>query len=285
MKKLLSTLLLTFTLSTPGLNALSVDLNGSYDYFRGLPDGSWNGNSGLLAGINCGYNLFDAVNLQAGGSYGSYNWNGRGNVVFKNPKAVEQIGFVTAGLSTSYCDFNFGLVYDRMFSHHFSIYDLSPSIDQLRFQTGYNLFCNDELGVWGTIDLNRSKKVAIGLPVKFKAIGQLNLFWTHYFENCANITVWAGLPYRNSLRFPHGKAGNFIAGLSFKAPLTDRLSLVGYGSYMAARHSSGVAESRNYAANICIGITYSLYGCEPCETPYLPIANPSNFLVDINTNQ
>ncbi len=285
MKKLLSTFFIGLTIASSSLSALSVELNGSYDYFRGIPDGSWNGNSGLLGGINCGYNVLDSVNLQLGGSYGVYNWNGRGNIVFRNPKAVEQIGFITAGASTSLCDFNFGLVYDRIFTHHFGIYDLSPSIDQLRFQTGYNFCDSNEVGLWGTIDLSRSKKSALGVPTKFKTIGQLNLFYSHYFVNCANITVWAGLPYRNSLRFPHGKAGNFIAGFSFRAPLTERLSLVGYGSYMVARHSSGVRESRNYGANICIGITYSLYGCDPCETPYLPIANHSNFLIDTNQNQ
>ncbi|MFN4175165.1 MAG: hypothetical protein ACK4HV_08700, partial [Parachlamydiaceae bacterium] len=72
---------------------------------------------------------------------------------------------------------------------------------------------------------------------------------------------------------------------SFRAPLTDKLSLVGYGSYMTARHSSGVRESRNYGASLSVGITYSLYGCDPCETPYLPIANHSNFLIDSNQNQ
>ncbi|MFN4175166.1 MAG: DUF6666 family protein, partial [Parachlamydiaceae bacterium] len=201
MKKLLSTFLLGLTLSSSSLVALSVELNGSYDYFRGIPDGSWNGNSGLLGGINCGYNLLDRVNLQLGGSYGAYNFNGRGNVVFRNPKALEQIGFVTAGASTSLCDFNLGLVYDRIFTHHFSIYDLSPSIDQLRFQTGY-VFCeSNELGFWGTIDLSRSNKSALGEKIKFKAIGQLNLFYSRYFANCANITVWAGLPYRTSYRF------------------------------------------------------------------------------------
>ena len=284
MKKLLSTFLLSLT-ALSSLKAVTVELNGSYDYFRGIPDGSWNGNTGLLAGINCGYNLFDAVNLQLGGSYGAYNWNGRGNVVFRNPKAIEQIGFITAGASTSLCDFNFGLVYDRMFSHHFGIYDLSPSFDQLRFHTGYNLCESDEAGLWGTIDLCRSKKRALGISTKFKTIGQLNLFWRHYFANCSSILVWAGLPYRDSLRFPHGKAGNFIAGAAIQAPLTERLSFVGYGSYMVARHSSGVKESRNYAANICIGLTYSLYACDPSEAPFMPIANHSNFLIDSNINQ
>lgn len=284
MKKQVATFLIHFFCVKALLLSYTLDVNTSYDYFRGMPDGSWNGNSGALIGANSGMTLFDCAGIQLGGSYGLYNWEGRGNVVFTNPKAVEQVGFITVGASSSLCEWNGGLVYDRMFTRHFGIYDLSPSIDQLRFQVGYT-FCSDEVGIWGTHSLTSSHKNALGLPVSFKAIGQMNLFWRHFFENNAQTNVWVGTPYENSLMFPHGKAGNFIAGFSFRVPLTQQLFLDGNGSYMVARTSHGVFQSRNYGSNICVGLTYGFSNGLDCELPYMQIANHSNFFVDTNTNQ
>lgn len=282
MKRQLATFLICFFL-TGNLLAFNFELNSSYDYFRDMPDGSWNGNNGALIGVNSDIPLSDSVSLQLGGSYGLYNWDGRNNVVFKNANVVEQIGFLTAGVSSTCNRWKWGLVYDRLFARHFSIYDLSPSFDQLRFKTGYS-FCWNEFGLWGTFDLTRSHKSALGVPIAFKAIGQMNLFWKHIFANEAETMVWIGLPYRNSLMFPHSKAGDIISGFSLRAPLTECLMLDGNGSYMVARGSRGAIQSRNYHASICVGITY-LFGRGCSKPPYMPIANHSNFFVDTNVNQ
>ena len=285
MKRQVATFLIIFFWTKTILLSYSLELNTSYDYFRGLPEGSWNGNSGALVAANGGICLFDCIAVQAGGSYGVYNWDGHENVVFDSRSHVEQIGFITAGLSSSYNGWNGGVVYDRLFTQHFGIYNLNPSIDQLRFQAGYT-FCSDELGIWGTLDLTRCHKKALGLPVSFKAIGQMNAFWTHVFENCAKTTVWLGMPYRSGLMFPHQKAGNFIAGFSFRVPLTCQFVLEGNGSYMAGRHSHERVQSRNYGSNICVGITYLFSDdSEYCSAPYMAIANHSNFFVDTNVNQ
>lgn len=267
------------------LAGYSLELNTCYDYFRGMPDGSWNGNNGALIGGNAGLCLFDYANLQAGGSYGLYNWDGRNNLVFSNPKIVEQIGFITVGISSSLCGWSAGLVYDRMISEHFGIYDVSLNLDQLRFQVGYS-FCSEEFGVWGTGNLSNRQKDALGVPIRFKTIGQLNFFWSHFFQNCAQTTLWVGTPYQNSLMFPNKRAGKFTAGFSFRVPLTERFFLDGNGSYMAARKSSGSVQSRNYGANICLGLTYCFNsGPAGCDSPYMFIANHSNFFVDTDSNQ
>lgn len=285
MKRLLSTFLMILLCFQSLFASYHLELNTSYDYFRGMPDGSWNGNNGVLIAANSGMDLFDCMNAQLGGSYGLYNWDGRGNLVFENPKVVEQIGFLTVGVSSSFREWSAGLVYDRMFASHFGIYDLSPSIDQLRYQLGY-LFCSDEVGFWGTVRLARSLKNALGVPTKFQAIGQMNLFWSHFFENCAQTTLWLGIPYQDSLMYSGGKAGKFIAGFSFRVPLAERLSLDGNASYMAARTRQGAIQSRNYGSNICVGITYCFNGrSESCNAPYMSIANHSNFFVDTNINQ
>lgn len=285
MRKQLAIFLVNFFLTQVSLFGFNIEMNTSYDYFRGIPDGSWNGNNGALIGVNSNASLNDCIDLQVGGSYGLYNWDGRGNVVFKNPKAVQQIGFLTAGVSSTYGGWQGGIVYDRLFTRHFGIYDLSPSIDQLRFQGGYT-FCSEEVGLWGTLELTGSHKTALGIPVRFKTISQMNIFWKHFFENCAQTNLWIGLPYRNSLKFPHGKAGNFIAGFSFRVPLLACLFIDGNGSYMLARSSHGVEQSRNYGANASIGITYVFGNAKwGCKLPYMPVANHSNFFVDSNVNE
>jgi hypothetical protein len=284
MKKNLLFLMSFFWVKTL-LSGVCVEVTTSYDYYRGIPDGSWNGNTGGIIGLNSAIAVFEGVKFQLGGSYGVFNWDGRGNVVFSNPKKAEQVGLLTVGLSSSYCEWNAGIVYDRLFTNHYSIYALNPSVDQFRFRTGY-VFCSEEVGFWGTIRLTKSHHRALGVPVNFKAINQINLFWKHEFENCSYAMVWIGMPYGSSLRFPHGKAGNGIFGFSFRAPLMQHLFLDGIGSYMFARHSHGVRQSRNYGSNISIGITYIFEdGCCNCEEPYMEAANHSNFFVESNVNQ
>lgn len=283
MKKLFATSLIALGLAASSLSSLTVEANGSYDYFRGIPDGSWNGNQGGVIGVNSGIDLFGYACGQLGGSFGLYNWDGRENLAFENPKALEQQAFFTLGASSSYCQWNFGVVYDRQFVKHFSIYDVSASFGQMRFQGGYQ-FCHEEVGIWGTAHLDKVKKHIDGVSVSYRAISQLSGYWTHYFSNCAESTVWLGAPYQDSLRFSSRTAGLFVAGFALRAPLTSRLFVDGHGSYMRARTTSGESQSRNYAANVCLGITYVFGDC--CRrASYMPLANNSNFLVDTSVNQ
>ncbi len=285
MKKLFATIFIGFLGAHSALSALCYELNLSYDYFRGIPDGSWNGNSGAFLAANTSAELCDIFEIQLGGSYGFYNWDGRQNQVFRNPKTLERQGFVTAGASTSMCDFNAGIAYDCQFVKHFGIYDLSFHVDQLRLQGGYQ-FCSEEVGVWGTVRLSKSSKTALGIPVNFKAVNQVNLFWSHYFDNCSIATIWLGSPYGNSLRHGSNRAGDFTAGFELRAPLTENLFADAHGAYMRAKHAHGDHQSRNYAANICVGLTY-LFGdcCSRARTSYMSIGNNSNFFIDSNINE
>lgn len=276
-KKISLFLLASFTLC-----AQSVDLNLSYDYFRGLPDGSWNGNSGALLSAQFGKQVQNCLDLQLGGSFGLYNWDGRQNLVFENPKNPEMVGFLTVGLSHDFNRFRVGLVYDRLFTDHFGIYNLSPSIDQLRFQASTLWRC-EEFGFWGTVGLTKDREYALGVPIEFAAVDQFNIFWTHTFSECASSTLWIGAPYTNSLYYTNRSAGVLTTGFSLRAPLTRCLLVEGTGSYMRAHTLHGAEQSRASAASIQLGITYSF--CGPCERPYLPLADHARFLVDTTLNQ
>jgi hypothetical protein len=102
--------------------------------------------------------------------------------------------------------------------------------------------------------------------------------------------VWAGVPYGKSLMFSGKRAGTFIVGGSFYAPLTTYLSVEGRGMYMGPQKNEGSPHFQSYGANICIGLSYA-FGydgdgcCERAQArPYLPLANNSNFLVDTSLN-
>ena len=283
MKRQVATLFVALLWHTT-LAALYLEVNASYDYFRGAPDGTWNGNNGALIALNGAIELTECADFQLGGSFGAYNWDGRGNLVFRNSKKVEEIGFLTTGLTFFRSPFTAGILYDHLFTSHFGLYNLSPSIDQLRFQAGYE-FCAEEVGIWGTTALNTSHKHALGVPIRFRAISQINLFWSHRFQNCAKTTLWIGLPYRKGLKPHHKTPGRAIAGFAVRVPLNDRLFIEGYGSYLWARSAHGVKQSRNYGASLALGITYAFFCPDPCAGTYMPIANHSNFYVDTNANQ
>jgi len=155
---------------------------------------------------------------------------------------------------------------------------------QMRGQIGYLFRGGNELGVFGTYNIGTSRHTLGSLHVEFRAISQANLFWSHLFAKGGMMTFWAGTPYRKGLMYPSGRAGTFIAGASFQAPLTSHLSVVGHGVYMGARSGSGFVESKNYAANVSLGLSYAFGGKKAGTRPYLPLGDNSNFLVDTNVN-
>lgn len=267
------------------------DVGIALDYFRSLPDGSWAGNSGAFGSLNLAIGIPKekyGFGAQLGGSYGLYDWEGRGSNTTGNTKSLQQQAFITIGLfrkTPGLSGFNAGVVYDVTFNKQFSVFAVSSIVGQLRGQLGYLIQWGNEVGLWGTVDTQTSHEETSEIPLQFRAICQCNLFWTHYFKNQAQTSLWVGTPYRRGLMYSSGRAGNYIFGASFKAPLTRTLSIAGHGSYMGARSSSSFQESSNYAANVTFGINYSFGGCKAGQRPYLPLADNSNFLVDTNLNE
>lgn len=267
------------------------DVSLGLDYFRSLPDGSWPGNFGAFASLNLAIGIPNekyGFGAQVGGSYGYYDWDGRGSNPTGNTKAMQQQGFLTLGLfrKTPQCSgISSGIVYDFMFNKQFGVFAVSPIAQQLRAQLGYLFKGGNEIGFWGAVNTNVSHREASEIPLKFRAISQANFFWTHYFKNRSQIEFWFGTPYRRGLMNASGRPGRYIIGVHFKAPLSRALSLFGRGVYMAPSSGPAFQESRNLAANVCFGLNYSFGGCKAGERPYLPLADNSNFLVDTNFNQ
>lgn len=267
------------------------DLSLALDFFRSVPDGSWAGNSGAFASCNLAIGIVPekyGLGAQLGSSYGLYDWQGRGSTGSNNSSAFQQQGFVTAGFfRTTPLDsgLNLGVVYDLMWNRKFGVFGVEPLLGQVRFQAGYLIQGGNEVGFWGTANTQTSNQEFSQIPLQFRAISQINLFWTHYFKNRAQTMLWAGVPYQKSLMFSSGRAGNYVFGASFKAPLTSVLSVFGHGSYMGPHSGTVPQESSNYAANLCFGLMYSFGGELAGQRPYLALADNSNFLVDTSTNE
>lgn len=261
-----------------------------YDYFRSLPEGDWEGNTGALTSFNfCSsapYLMDYGIAAQIGASYGIYDWSGRGSSPSGRQTGAQQQVFITGAIfeKTPCCSgVNLGIAYDWMWNKNASVFALDSAISQLRFQGGYIFNQTDEWGLWATLDTQTAHKTSEGLPISFRAISQVNLYWKHLFENCAHTTIWAGLPYKKSLMYSNGRAGQYILGASFHTPLTRQLSIDGHASYMRGHSASGGQKQRTYAANIYIELKWAFGDIEELLVqPYMPIGNNSNFITDTN---
>jgi len=257
----------------------------AFENFRSLPDGSWEGNTGAFAsacfGVPIPY-LRNGFGMQFGGSYGLYDWAGRSSTLSDN-KSLQTQAFATLGLfriAPERRGISAGVAYDWMINQNFGLFAVSPNIAQMRAQLGYSLCGCDELGLWTAWHVHTSHQESEQIPLLFRAVNQVNFFWYHSFKNQAQFTLWAGSPFGEGLLFsPAKRAGTYLFGARFKAPLTASLSVVGHGAYMGPHESPN-----NSASNVCLGLTYSFGGIPSTQGPYLPLADNSNFLVDTNVN-
>lgn len=257
------------------------------DNFRSLPEGSWQGNMGSFVSINLKAFLPRSFALQLGGSYGLYDWAGRTSS-FTHRDEFQQQAFVTgAVLWETPCasGFNLGVAYDAMCNKELGVFAVDPFMTQIRGQLGYLIKSKNEIGVWVSHEMNTSHQESRSIPLQFRAINQANVFWCHYFCDSSYGMLWVGAPYGRGLMHHSGRDGKYLLGARFQASLTRTLSITGHGTYMGAHSSSNGAESKNYAADVCFGLTYS-FGNTECLTssPYMSLADNSNFIVDTNIN-
>jgi hypothetical protein len=266
---------------------IEVDLTLALDDFRGIYSGSWINSFGALAAANITIPLPRSFSIQLAGSYGLYDWAGRASAPDQNTSAYQQQGFLTLAASRQTPNpsgWNVGLAYDWMLNKNFGLFATNPSFDQIRGQFGYSIRSGNELGFWGTYGIRTISKEAQHVYLRFKGISQVNLFWAHYFKSHGYAMIWLGSPYQRGLMYKQGRAGRFIIGAQFSVPVTPSLSIDGHGSYMDPRGGSGILPSTNYGADLCFGITYSFGQRRMDKSPYMTLANNTNFMADTNQN-
>jgi hypothetical protein len=266
---------------------VEIDLSLGLDDFRGIYSGSWQNAFGALSALNLTVPVAYSFSAQLAGSYGLYDWAGRSSTPFKNSKTLQQQGFITIASSwqtKSRSGWNAGVAYDWMLNKNFGLFAVDPRFDQVRGQLGYLFKGGNELGAWAAYGIQTDHKHSQNIPLKFRGISQVNLFWSHYFKTHGYAMLWVGTPYRRGLRYTSGRAGRFIIGAQFSIPVTHSLSIEGHGSYMDPREGSGVVPAKNFGANLYFGITYAFGKRRIAKSPYMTLANNTNFLADTNQN-
>lgn len=266
---------------------MEFDLSFAFDDYRGIQSGSWNGSFGAVTALNMTVPIARTYSAQLAGSFGLYDWAGRNSTPFKNSKSFQQQGFLTVAASrqTAHrCGWNAGIAYDWMLTNNFGEFAVDPCFDQVRGQVGYLIKGGNEIGAWAAYGIQKDHEHSQHVPLTFRGISQVNLFWCHYFKSHGYGMLWAGTPYRRGLRYESGRAGRFIVGAQFCAPVTKTLSFEGHASYMDPRGGSGVGPSKNFEANVYFGLTYSIGKRRIAKSPYMTLANNTNFMTDTNHN-
>lgn len=287
--------------TTPFFAGLTTQLFFGVDDFRGIPDSDYGDNSGLIVGAQGAAPLpyLDCygLGLQMGASYGAYDFAGRG-FTHRNQKDIQSQGFVTFGFfkrPLHRSPWSAGLAYDVMLNKNFSIYSESPTLTQWRAQLACFFGDFDEFGLWASWSGPTTHKSyryydLCGHKISYRAVAQFNFFWRHICENNVETAVWIGVPFAKRLnRTLSEYPGKYIVGGKICVPFGDAWELAGRAQYVQPATKKGPFGSRDYSTNIAIEIGYDFGGNatkSPAAapwTPYLPLANNSNFMVDVKT--
>jgi hypothetical protein len=266
-------------------------LSAAAESFKGIADGSMNGNYGGVFGLNAGIPILASYGLgwQAGLSYGAYDADGN---VWEREQTQQQV-FVTTGFFHKARDdqrVSFGVVYDWMFNNIYGAYDNDPYLGQWRGQIEYAFGDCNAIGVWGCLrDLGTTQLTVDYVTVRNRPISQANLFWHHkYAATALDSWVWLGIPEHDRLDTQQGGSlGDWTIGFSAQAPMSEQLALYVNVSHMHPSASACTDASIESTWNLAVGLAWYVGGGAmnraingKCWTPYLPLANNSSFLVD-----
>lgn len=285
--------------SHPYISKVGLSCFAGFENFRGIPDSNVGDNNGahLGAELTCPVPCLDfyGVGVQVAGSVGAFDFAGRATNVH-HKRAIQYQEFLTVGLFIypgPFCPIGFGIVSDWMFNQNYGIYVQKPTLQQYRAKVSYFLTSNDEMGFWGSYDATKANKLHdygfIRSKITYRAIGQINFFWRHFFGCGVQSTLWVGSPVRNRLnRLESNRAGKYIVGAELSVSFFDSWELNGKACYMQPGTKKGKPGAREYVSNIAVNLVYYFGGnphaCKSCAwTPYLPIADNSNFFVDVCT--
>ena len=266
------------------------------DSFKGISDGSFQSNFGVLGGVNAAIpvpGLSDyGIGWQLGLSYGVYDFDGWGSSTVNRVSSQQQT-FVTTGFyrkADNGQQLSFGIVYDWMFNDNWGVYGVNPTLGQWRGQIEYALSGSNAIGVWGCVGDLYSQQLSAGqVVVRNAGVNQANLFWHHKFATGADSWLWIGVPERYSLTGV-GSLGDWMVGANVQVPLSDRLALYANGSYFHPTASAGPDAAMTSGYDVSMGVMWyfgrhadsqSINGA--CWLPYMPMGNNSNFLVDQNS--
>ncbi|MFO1021945.1 MAG: DUF6666 family protein [Planctomycetales bacterium] len=274
--------------------------------FKGFSDFSGQSNFGMVAGVNVGIPIGlqrleeYGIGIQAGASYGVYDFMGRSYSVTENSASQEQMFFTLGAYHRAQeCQhLSYGLVYDWMANDNWGIFSNEPFMGQWRGQIEYIIDDSNAVGLQGALrDRGDSQVLGPaygGATAHYSPISYVNAFYHHTFQSGADYHIYAGIPDggRPAGNVPGGGSlGQFIVGTSWNVPVTDRLGVYTTATYMRPTAGPGALGSTEETWNLGLGMAWypGRNSCSPtvagrCNMPYLPLANNGNFLVDMGVN-
>lgn len=263
------------------------------DTFRSIVDGDFQSNFGSVTGANAAAPLpgLEALGLgwQFGASYGLYDFSGRSSSS-AHPSAAQQQIFITTGLfhrGNNGQRLSYGMVYDWMVNHNYGFMAASPTLGQWRGQAEWAFSGRNSLGLWATVRDRGYDRGTNQNPLTLRPLSQLEIFWHHKYVQGADSWFYLGLPTAKKLG-GLGTLGSLIMGGSAQVPISRQLAIYANAMYMWPSASPGPTAATQDAYNVSVGLawypgrnarTRTING--GCWLPYLPLANNSNFLVDI----
>jgi len=252
--------------------------------FKGPVDlGDMNGNFGTRLGLNWGHPLCEdyGLGIQIGTAITIADFRG---TEFTGDNDERYQSFTTIGLfQRRDCGLNLGFAYDFLHDDYYHDMDMQ----QWRLQIGYELDCEDEIGLWvarGTRGDSGRVFTANPLPPPAVLIGtehrdpmtQGNIFWTRNWEGGNTTTLWLGLAEEH---------GEFVFGGDFHVPLTNKCALVGEAAFISPSGDSFPAAASEEIWSLSMGIAiYPSRGARhiahSAYAPLMPVASNATFAVD-----
>ena len=256
--------------------------------------GSLTGSFGAVVGFNSGHTLTESnFGIQAGASYGLYDFKGRLRVVPEDT-AMETHAYYTVGIykraSTPDADaaladrLSMGLVFDSLHAENWGINANTITLSQLRGTLGYALSDSTEIGVWAThgLDTDQAAVTVAGAPGvrrEIRAVDQTNLYVKHNFDFGGDVTAYVGV-------FDSSSIGEWQLGLSAKVPLSPDWALYGSANYVVPDSGSGANGSGEEQFSLSLGLAYHFGGnarsADVAGSRHLPlqdVASSRTFLI------
>lgn len=248
-------------------------------------------------GLNGGFNLslptgLDELRYQIGFSNGVYDWMGRESSPNNGGRAssAEMANYFTAGVYQRSDVFNdepwsYGVVFDHFMGENWGEEDSYINLTQIRYQIGYALSGNDEIGFWGTQNLDKDFFAVNGVDIaRVQAQRQANLYYSRMWWNGAVSTVYAGLT---------DDPGDWIVGTRMINPISDRFAT--YANFHYVRPSTsvgdgGINQYSEAAYTLGFGCMINFGGKLRSSSisgrrgmPYMPVADQGLFGLNIPT--
>jgi hypothetical protein len=284
----------TYTPSVPATSAMwypqkrgfekyldNLSIFAGLDGAKGPEDLGINANMGGRAAVNWGLPIWEEIGL--GVQVGSaVNFADNAVSVLETVSSTHNRvqSFTTLGIFQR-TDFglNWGVSWDYLSERYWDNFSMS----QVRGQVGYNLNCNNEIGVWGTLHDSTTTATLNGATYHLQAIDQVNVFWRHVWPNEAVTRVWVGVAEDHD-RFVLVNPGRprvdhpIVYGADVYIPLNNWISIFGEANFITPNDSGTVTAT--------FGVAFNLGGRAQAASrdrfaPLLPLANNPSFAVNL----